>query len=62
MRASSRSPCWPARRSCSTRSSSHPGDRSECPLRGPRAATFAHQHELTQVRHVRSARLSSGDP
>jgi hypothetical protein len=32
MSASSRSPCWPARRSCSTRSSSQPGDRSECPL------------------------------
>jgi hypothetical protein len=36
MSASSGSPCWPARRSCSTRSSSHPGDRSECPLTGLR--------------------------
>ena len=31
-------------------------------LRGSRAATFPHQHAPAQVRHVRPARLSSGDP
>jgi hypothetical protein len=31
-------------------------------VRGPRAATFPHRHEAPQVRHVRPAGLSSGDP
>jgi hypothetical protein len=31
-------------------------------IRGPRAATFPHQHAPVQVRHVHPARLSSGDP
>src|SRR5215217_2222160 len=31
-------------------------------LRGPRTETFPHQQEPAQVRDVRPARLSSGDP
>jgi hypothetical protein len=34
----------------------------ELQLRGPRAATFAHQHELAQVRHVRPGKVVARGP